>query len=110
MKPDDTPERFELLKLDSVKEHFAQKGDDAHVILGKEDDGIVIFDSSSTYLYSLRKAGMEHSGVYRIRAEGETFQSKTPVVVAIFAGNYTRGQSRLLGYWDAVPDLSLIHI
>ena len=104
VKPDDTPERFELLKLDSVKEHFAQKGDDAHVILGKEDDGIVIFDSSSTYLYSLRKAGMEHSGVYRIRAEGETFQSKTPVVVAIFAGNYTRGQSRLLGYWDAVPD------
>lgn len=104
VKPDDTPERFEMLELDSVKEHFAKKGKDAHLILGKEDDGIVIFDSSSTYLYSLRKSGMEHSGVYRIQAEGETFQSKTPVIVAIFAGNYSRGQSRLLGYWDAVPD------
>ena len=104
VKPDDTPERFEMLELDSVKEHFAKKGKDAHLILGKEDDGIVIFDSSSTYLYSLRKSGMEHSGVYRIQAEGETFQSKTPVIVAIFAGDYSRGQSRLLGYWDAVPD------
>ena len=107
VKPDDKPQRFEMLELESVKEHFAQKGDDAHLILGKEDDGIVIFDSSSTYLYSIRKAGMEHSGIYQIRAQCETFQSETPVVIAFFAGNYSRGQSRILRYWDVVPGETL---
>ena len=107
LKPDDEPERFELLEMQSVKDHFSQKGDDNHIILGKEDDGIVIFDSGSTYLYSMRPAGMEHSGAYRIRAEAETFNSDTPVTVAIFAGNYSRGQSRILGYWDAVPGETL---
>ena len=106
LKPDDEPTKFEMLELDSVKQHLDQP-EDGHKILGKEDDGIVIFASGSTYLYSLQKAGVEHSGTFRIRAEAETFHSETPIVVAIFAGNYSRGQSRILGYWDAVPDETL---
>lgn len=107
VKPDDKPERFELLELDSVVDHFAKEKDGEHVILGKEDDGIIIFESNSTYLYSFRKSGVEHSGTFRIRAEAETFRSETPIVVAIFAGNYSKGQSRILGYWDAIPDETL---
>ena len=107
VKPEDKPERFEMLELDSVTEHFAKGKDGEHIILGKEDDGIVIFESGSTYLYSIRQSGMEHAGTFRIRAEAETFRSETPIVVAIFAGNYSRGQSRILGYWDAVPDETL---
>ena len=107
VKPDDKPLRFEMLELETVKDHFKKKHDDNHIILGKEDDGIVIFESSSTWLYSLKKSGMEHSGTFRIRAEAETIRSETPVILALFAGNYSRGQSRLLDYWDVVPDETL---
>jgi len=107
VKPDDKPERFEMLELDSVTGHFAKEKNGERVILGKEDDGIIIFESGSTHLYSLRKSGVQHSGKFRIRAEAETFRSETPIVVAIFAGNYSKGQSRILGYWDAVPDETL---
>ena len=107
VKPDDEPERFEMLELESIKDHFAKKEKGDRIILGHEDDGIVIFESGSTYLYSLKKSGMEHSGIYRIRAEAETFRSETPIVLAMFAGNYSRGQSRILGYWDAVPGETL---
>lgn len=106
IKPDDEPEIFEMRKLDSVKDHFAKKGTET-IILGKEDDGIVIYDSKSTWLYSLRKAGVEHAGVYRIKAQAETIRSKTPIVLAFFAGNYSRGQSRILSYVDVVPDKPL---
>ncbi len=107
VKPDNKPERFELLELKSVKEHFAKNDKGEQIILGKEDDAIVIFESGSTYLYSLRKSGMEHSGSFHIRAEAETFRSETPIVLAFFAGNYTRGQSRIIGYWDAIPGETL---
>jgi len=106
INPDDEPERFEMRKLDSVKDHFAKKGTET-IILGKENDGIVIYDSKSTWLYSLHKQGVEHAGVYRIEAQAETIRSKTPIVLAFFAGNYSRGQSRVLAYFDAVPDKPL---
>ncbi|QEG23233.1 DUF1592 domain-containing protein [Mariniblastus fucicola] len=108
VEPDSKPQRFEMLELESVKNHFAPEGGkNKHIILGKEDDGIVIFESGSTYLYSLKKSGMDHSGTFRIRAEAETFRSDTPIVVAFFAGSYSRGQSRILDYWDAVPGETL---
>jgi len=103
VRPDEEPMEFEMLELESVKDHFAKKDDD-HIILGKEDDGIVIFESNSAYLYSLKKSGVEHSGIFRIQAEAETFRSETPIVLAFLAGNYNRGQSRIIGYFDVEPD------
>ena len=64
VKPPDEAEVFEMLELKSVKDHLSGKDD--HKILGEEEDGIVIFESNSTYLYSIRKSGMKHSGIYRI--------------------------------------------
>jgi len=107
VKPDGEPQMFEMLEMKAVKDHFAKKRDNGNIILGKEEDGIVIFESGSAYLYNIRPSGMEHSGSYRIRAEAETFRSETPIIVAVFAGNYSRGQSRILGYWDAVPGETL---
>lgn len=102
VKPDDEAEVFEMLQLDSVKEHFAKKNGQT-LVLGREKDGIVIYDSDSTWLYSLRKSGVEHSGEYQIQALAETHRSETPIVLAFFAGNYSRGQSRILGYFDVLP-------
>ena len=103
-RPDDEPKLFEMLELESVKNHFAKKGNNDRVILGKEKDGIVIFESNSTYLYTLNNSGVEHSGTFRIQAEAETFRSETPIVLAFFAGNYNKGQSRIVGYFDVMPD------
>ena len=101
-KPDDEAEVFEMLKLDSVQKHFSQKSSET-VVLDRDKDGIIIYDSSSTWLYSLHKSGVEHSGEYRIEARAETVRSETPIVLAFFAGNYSRGQSRILNYFDVVP-------
>ena len=106
-RPDDEPKLFEMLELESVEKHFEGKGNDGHVILGKEKDGIVIFESNSTYLYTIQNSGVEHSGTFRIQAEAETFRSKTPIVLAFFAGNYNKGQSRIVGYFDVVPGETL---
>jgi hypothetical protein len=102
-QPLSEPERFEFLELKSIKEHFNPKGDD-RVILGKADDGIIVFESGSTYLYSLKKSGMPHTGIYKIRVGAEAVNSEQPVILAVQAGNYKNGQTRILAYRDIEPD------
>lgn len=63
---------------------------------------IVLFTDQS-YISRLHEIHFQAPGLYRFRIRAWGFQTERPVVLKFSIGNWNRGSSRLVGYWDVLP-------
>lgn len=92
-------QRFELLNSEYVKKHFEEnKGKDGHTIVGKLDDAIIMFNDAS-YIFKLNQH-VEYDGWYKLRAHASAYQAEEPVILTLNAGDYNRGYTKPLGWFD----------
>ena len=99
-KPKSKLKRFEYKQQEGVRRHLQK---DKRKIVRELEDAIVMF-SNASYIYKVHGLNLEHSGRYRIRAEAYGYQTQKPVILTLNAGNYKRGQTRVLGFFDLQPD------
>ena len=103
-EPKSKVRRFEFLDNKNVKRHFADENTkpEPRPIAGKLDDAIVMFTDAS-YVYKL-DYHVETSGWYKIRAQVYRHQSSDPVILTLNAGDYNRGFTKVLGWYDLDSD------
>jgi len=96
--------RFEFLKSKTVQRHLDDEKSkpEPHPLAGKLNDAIVMFDDSH-YVYKL-DYHVETSGWYKIRAQVYRHQSSDPVILTLNAGDYNRGFTKVLGWFDLDSD------
>ena len=96
--------RFEFLDSKTVKRHFDDENakPEPRPIAAKLDDAIVMFNNAS-YIYKLDHH-VETSGWYKIRAQVYRHQSSSPVILTLNAGDYNRGFTKVLGWYDLDTD------
>ena len=99
-KPESKTRKFEFLKSKFVTEHLKKK--DEHIVIGETDDAAIMFNTAS-YLFKI-DYHLEYSGIYKIRANASGFQNDRPVVLTFNAGNYNRGFTQILGFFDLEKD------
>ncbi|MFK7766507.1 MAG: DUF1592 domain-containing protein [Mariniblastus sp.] len=95
-KPENKTRKFEMLKSKFITEHFKKK--DERVIIGQTDDAAIMFNTAS-YLFKI-DYHLEHAGVYKIRANASGYQTDRPVTLTLNSGNYNRGFTEILGFFD----------
>ena len=100
-QPEKAAKRFLYKEQEGVRRHIDEKPD-GKVVVGEVDDAIVMF-SDASYIYKVHGFRPEQPGDYRIKAAASCYQSDKPVVLAINAGNYDRGSTRVLGFFDLPP-------
>ena len=103
-EPKSKVRRFEFLKSKTVQRHFDDEKSkpEPHPIAGKLDDAIVMFNDAS-YVYKLDHH-VETSGWYKVRAQVYRHQSRDPVILTLNAGDYNRGFTKVLGWFDLDSD------
>ncbi len=95
-KPDSKTRHFDYLESKLVRKHLDEEND--HIIVGELDDAIVMF-SNASYIYKIDHH-VEAAGKYILRAKARPFQAKKPVILTLNAGNYNRGFTEVLGFFD----------
>lgn len=102
-KPTTRKQRWDYTEHELIKKHLNDPDGDRPVVL-MLDDGAVMFDTMS-WLFK-PDFHCESSGKYIIRCEAYSYQSEKPVILTLGAGDYKRGTTEMLGYFDLVPDES----
>ena len=102
-EPESKKYRFNYAESKLVKKHLDEnKGKDGHAIVGELDDGIVMF-SDASYIYKIDKH-IEYDGWYKLRAHGFAYNSDKPTILTLNSGDYNRGFTEVVGWFDLQPD------
>ena len=103
-EPKSKVRRFEFLKSKTVQRHLDDEKSkpEPHPIAGKLKDAIVMFNDAY-YVYKLDHH-VETSGWYKLRAQVYRHQSDDPVILTLNAGDYNRGFTKVLGWFDLDSD------
>ena len=104
-EPESKTRRFEFLKSKIIQKHLREekaKKADGFPIAGKLDDAVVMFNNAS-YVYKLDHH-IQTSGWYKIRAQVYRHQTDDTVILTLNAGNYNRGITNVLGWYDLETD------
>lgn len=99
--PKTAKQRFQYKEQEGVRKNIDKN--DGRVIVGETDDAIIMY-SDASYIYKIHGLQIPHAGLYRIKARAYGHQTKKPVVLTLNAGNYKRGQTRVLEFFDLQPD------
>ena len=104
-KPEHLKKRYPYKKHKLVRKNIDK---DDHNTIGETDKGIVMFHSASYLfkLYDLEIVG----GHYKIRAKARSFQSpgNRPVVLTLNSGDYRKGSTELLAYFDITNETRIV--
>lgn len=98
-EPERISKRFDLKELEGIRKNLPNE----HAMCRELPDAVVLF-SDASYITKLTGLNLQTTGMYRLRASGWAYQSKHPVVLRFYAGDYRRGTTRLLGYFDMPVD------
>ena len=102
-KPESKKRRFEYLDNKFVREHIDDPNEkNERVIVGELDDAVIMFNNAS-YLFKLDHH-LRDSGWYKLRAEAYAYQTDSPVILTLNTGNYNRGFTETIGFFDLEPD------
>ncbi len=102
-KPESKTRRFEYLENKFVRDHIDKpREENERVVVGELDDAVIMFNNAS-YLFKLEHH-LKNSGWYKLRAEAYAHQTQSPVILTLNAGNYNRGFTETLGFFDLAPD------
>ena len=104
-EPEAKTRRFEFLKSKIIQKHLKEekaKKEESFPIAGELDDAIVMFNTAS-YVYKLDQH-IETSGWYKIRAQVYRHQTDDTVILTLNAGDYNRGITNVLGWYDLETD------
>ena len=100
-KPSNKKHKIEFTEHPGILKHLRSKNDKQKIVK-LLDDAAVIFGNAS-YIYKLPGFRPEESAVYRFRVNAQPFQSQEPVILAIHAGDYKKGSTRILKFFDLEP-------
>ncbi len=99
-KPDSQTRHYDYLESKLVRKHLDEEKD--HIIVGELDDAVVMFNNAS-YIYKIDHH-VQAAGKYILRAKARPYQTEKPVILTLNAGNYNRGFTEVLGFFDLQPE------
>ncbi|MCA9105363.1 MAG: DUF1592 domain-containing protein [Planctomycetales bacterium] len=98
-RPNTDPQRFTYRDERGIRSNLTSD----HPVVRDLGDSVAIF-TDAAYITRLHAMHFEVPGMYRFRIRAKAFQANRPVVLQFHLGNWSKGSTRMVGYWDVLPD------